>query len=339
MAGSRLSRPVTVGCGVLQLLAVSTACGDGGEATVPFGPPTLLSAVDLGERAFGVAVGEGAVWVTGPTGVWRFDPGSNQVTATVPVDGGASSVATGEGAVWVTGPGGLTRLDPARPGPTGTVPLGDPQDLVVANGSVWVADLADGGVLRRVNARSLRIEASLKVPGLPGDTLDLSEEPRHVAAGEGGVWVADRRNGTASRLDPGKGSFNLTMSRLGLEMSDLALGKGSLWIVNPTGLAHARPGDRSAVAVPVTPEPVAVAVGRWAVWVVGSGEEGLSIVDPEQRRETLVGSPEESPIDVAIGFDSVWVLGRDGLLSRYTETGPTPSTAPKYINWGAVLPA
>lgn len=63
-----------------------------------------------------VAIGEGAVWVSGgshPNQVLRIDPATNEILGEVALETPARDIAAGEGAVWVTdGEGTLYRIDP-----------------------------------------------------------------------------------------------------------------------------------------------------------------------------------------------------------------------------------
>jgi YVTN family beta-propeller protein len=60
--------------------------------------------VRVGADPFGIAVGEGAVWVSNRRGfsITRIDPKSNQVVRAVPVGNRPYGVTAGQGAVWVS---------------------------------------------------------------------------------------------------------------------------------------------------------------------------------------------------------------------------------------------
>ncbi|MGI9184816.1 MAG: hypothetical protein ACR2GZ_07615 [Solirubrobacteraceae bacterium] len=64
-------------------------------------------------------MGEGSVWVTAGRGdgsVYRIDPATDRVVATIHVGGSVSGIAVGAGRVWVSraaqGPGDVIRIDP-----------------------------------------------------------------------------------------------------------------------------------------------------------------------------------------------------------------------------------
>ena len=106
-----------------------------------------------------IAVGQGSVWVTsgrdgGP--VYRIDPRSDRVTATVNVGGSAIGVAVGGGWVWVTRvsrgdqAGQVLRIDPRRNRVTGSpVTVGPgPAQLSFGNGAAWVQNTSPASVMR-----------------------------------------------------------------------------------------------------------------------------------------------------------------------------------------------
>jgi hypothetical protein len=109
----------------------------------------------------GVTTGSGAVWVTyGCRGMYRIDPWTGRVTATILVPNAGGSLAAANGLIWVgTQDGQLVRIDPA----TGTVSgapipvVGDIQGwqgtpptidgIVSGAGFLWV-DIPGGTVAR-----------------------------------------------------------------------------------------------------------------------------------------------------------------------------------------------
>jgi hypothetical protein len=140
------------------------------------------------------------VWVTGAGGpIWRVDPASNRVVATIGVPGGlgglpgrtgvageVGEVLVGRDAVWVSNPasGHVLRVDPARNRLVGAASLheGAPvgPSLVAAGGRVWASDWASlwalGDPARQVS-----------LAGLGGQ--DGVDPVRDLAASPGAVWV------------------------------------------------------------------------------------------------------------------------------------------------------
>jgi serine/threonine-protein kinase len=138
--------------------------------------------------ATGVALGEGALWVTGdaldPT-LWRVEPEALRVTATIPLPFIPGAVAEGEGVVWVANQldDSVTRVDASsgRVGPT--IPVGrEPIAIATGEGAVWVANALDGTV-SQLDPRTNRVVATRRV----GETVE------DVTVGGGTVWVATQR--------------------------------------------------------------------------------------------------------------------------------------------------
>jgi len=151
-----------------------------------------------------IAAGEGWVWVTrGNREVVRISPEDGELddaSANVP---GAFNLTVGEGAVWALGapappPGqppptaNLIRIDPGSGEQVGEpVRIGRALAVAAGLGSVWVST-ADGTV------RRLDPEAGSFV----GEPIELGGYPQSIAAGEGGVWVADPKRRRVIRIQP-----------------------------------------------------------------------------------------------------------------------------------------
>jgi streptogramin lyase len=107
-------------------------------------------------EAFGVATGEGGVWVVSASGeVTRIDPSSLEAVPAPAQVRGALDVAAGEGSVWVTSRNRtVTRLDPASLESLGApLEVGDePASVAIGEDAVWIANGGDG-TLSRIGPR------------------------------------------------------------------------------------------------------------------------------------------------------------------------------------------
>jgi YVTN family beta-propeller protein len=136
-----------------------------------------------------VAVGEGSVWVTGDMvdrRIWRLDPRTGRIEATIHLPVAMRTIAAGEGALWVTAPIDdlVLRVDPATNRVTDRIRVGaGASGVAVGDGAVWATSFI-AGTVSRIDPRTRKVVATIRVGGLPRD----------VAVGAGGVWVtADAR--------------------------------------------------------------------------------------------------------------------------------------------------
>src|SRR5262249_25768558 len=99
-------------------------------------------------------IGHGSLWVTGDMldrRVWRLDPRSGRILATIRLPFAPGAIASGPSGVWITGPLDdlVARIDPrtGRVGPSIAVGRGA-GGVAVSRDSVWVANALDGTVSR-----------------------------------------------------------------------------------------------------------------------------------------------------------------------------------------------
>ncbi len=249
------------------------------------------------ERACGVAVGAGSVWVSayygrGPGHLLRIDAHTNRPVGKPIEVPGSTCVAFGARAAWVTSAERrtLTRIDPrtghrlGRPISAGSYSEG----VAVGLGSVWVASgqlpcggperpctpsIDQSGTLVRVDPRTNRVTARMRIP----------HSPSYVAVGPQGVWLSSN-DGSVVRVDPRTSRVTARVRATGGGRTTLAFGLGRVWVT-----VIQAPGGRGSV-VPVNPR---------------TGAVGKAIA---------VG---ESPIGMAVGFGALWVANfNDGTVSR-----------------------
>ena len=110
----------------------------------------VVAAIPLPFAPGGIAVGQGAVWVTAQSGdfVARIDPATNRIVQRIRVGHEPTGIAVGPGSVWVanTLDDSISRFNPALKQPVAkSIPLKvSPKSVAVApDGAVWVA--ADAG--------------------------------------------------------------------------------------------------------------------------------------------------------------------------------------------------
>lgn len=157
-----------------------------------------------------MAIGEGAVWVSGPSkesgdtllasSIWRIDPESNRLVDTVLDETGAltesiylpDSVSVGDGAVWAAdNKGNAAKIDPLS-GEATTIPVkgGFGAPFMVYEGSVWFVTERNSG-LGRLDARTLEAQSF---------DLNTSSVDTAIDSATGTLWIANYQE-TVTRIE------------------------------------------------------------------------------------------------------------------------------------------
>lgn len=168
----------------------------------------------------GVAIGEGAVWLTDTEAdnVIRVDP--TGLLTPIAVGNGPGAITVGGGGVWVVDSldDRVVRLDPDTRSVTATIAVGrSPAGVAFGAGSVWVANSGDGTVTR-IDPRTNRVQA----------TITVGDSPQAIAIAGGKAWVTvDAQSIAPTRRGAGGGTLRIASS-LDIDFMDPALGYNSL---------------------------------------------------------------------------------------------------------------
>jgi hypothetical protein len=218
---------------------------------------------------------------------------------------------------------------PPRLTPDGTVHIGTgPADLLIADGSLWVAG---EGYIARVDPHDGRIQARIKGPA-------TVIGPAQLAAGAGSIWVAYQGQGQVQRIDPRTdrlvASIRLPDSASG---GGIAVADGKVWA------SALRPGRHGHVMV-IDPHTDRVAgpaaavgtgtarlhTGLGSVWAQNTSDPDAtaSRINPRTRvvqQLAISGEP-------MVGFGHLWTLaprspGGATVLRRYLP-GESDSSSP-----------
>jgi DNA-binding beta-propeller fold protein YncE len=171
------------------------------EKAVRYDPVTFeeRASVKLGRLPFQVAIGPGAVWVSGEADggtVWRIDPSSNKVVATISTPNPFSTgVVVGHRAVWVAAREEkvIYRIDPATNTIAVTIHLPSQiGGIGVGSDAIWSSGFGDGKVYR-IDPATNEITGSISTGlGNLGPPIEAF----------GSVWVAALDRNLVARLDP-----------------------------------------------------------------------------------------------------------------------------------------
>lgn len=152
----------------------------------------------------------------------RVDPTTNEaVRVEYPADR-PQALAHGFGALWVANADGVARVDDVLGAIRRTVGLfGTPNGLAVGAGSVWVSTEQLAALWRvRLIRRSDLFERGV-------DKVVLPERPRHLAFGEGALWVLTT-DGNLVRVDPVNNQVAASIP-IGSPQG-IAVGEGGVWV-------------------------------------------------------------------------------------------------------------
>jgi outer membrane protein assembly factor BamB len=247
-----------------------------------------VTTIPIGSRPFGLATGEGAVWVMGRN-CWKIDPQANHVVGDVPA-ASVCTIAVGEGAVWAVKMDlfshELRRVDPTT-GKIVTTVRGITGWPTFGGGNLWVH--APGKVFR-IDPQTNRLLATI-----PTEGVGLS----HIVVGEGAIWVPEQKSyfpgseSLISQIDPSTNRVTEVIHLGPGFCTGLAIGEGAVWATQSgfTGGIH---DSFTGTTLP----------GK------------LLRIDPNSNRIVRAISLPDQPTSVAFGEGSVWISTASGYVVR-----------------------
>jgi DNA-binding SARP family transcriptional activator/ABC-type branched-subunit amino acid transport system substrate-binding protein/DNA-binding beta-propeller fold protein YncE len=212
-----------------------------------------------------------------------------------------------------------------------------PSNVAAGEGGVWVLNV-DDRTISLVDRQTGRLVKTFETGGTPTE----------LAVGAGAVWagigkatapgpVASIYTAAVARIDPRSALVTRTIALPGrpvfvpsaqlLPVSQLAVGAGAVWAVNPDlTLSRIDPSSGRRVAVVDVEATNGIAAGREGVWVIEHGT-ALTRIDPRTNRPAQRVQLEASGLEaLALGAGSVWASDpSDGLVWR-VQPGPHPLT-------------
>jgi len=230
---------------------------------------TFGISVGAGAIPFGLAAGEGAVWVAVLRGtkqvVLELGPEVGDLRRTIPFGGTAQApvlfrlnpLAVGDGAVWAIDPGvgGVWRIDPHGGKPRKLTEGLDALSLAAGNGAVWVAGSSGLTKLDPVTGTEL---------GSTAVGTSSFGETASVAVGDDAVWYASSSGETLSKIDPQSAATAQTFT-VGKGPSGIGGDQGAVWVANSRDGTVSRvdpqEGNPRTISVGQTPGGIVAAYG------------------------------------------------------------------------------
>jgi YVTN family beta-propeller protein len=119
----------------------------------------------------------------------------------------------------------------------------------------------------------------------PAAAVAVATDPAAVVGGGGSVWVASRRDGTVSVVDPDTNRVQVTIPAsgsgpVGHGGPGLAFASGSLWVANydQRQVVRVEPDAEPTAKISVRASPIAVVAAQDVVWVAGRTQTGGGLV-------------------------------------------------------------
>jgi len=224
-----------------------------------------------------VASGAESIWVTqrAANKVARFEPNSGQVTASIDVPDQPAFLTFADGFLWVGGgKGTVTKIDPAtNEAEIVAEGLGSANGVAVtsADQPIWIT--TPNGVLVRDLAG-----------GQEDVPITVGTQPDYIVIAPSGVWVANRGDGTLSRIDQDTLQVDKTVT-VGGAPTGLAVDGDRIWAITQ---AEEGPGELIEVdgasgeivdRVEIGEKPLGVITSPGRVWVSLSKADQVARVE------------------------------------------------------------
>ena len=188
--------------------------------------------------------------------------------------------------------------------------------LVVSGGSigalVWLAHSTNPVTLAANSVGAVEADGSISA------AVPVGTDPSGVAYGGGALWVANRSDGTVSRINLATHTVVDTID-VGTAPEALTVTAGDVWVANFSDNTVSQINiatNKMVETITVGTRPAAIGSGPSGVWVANSGDNTIQRINP------FTGLPDkpigvgDGPDGIAVDADSVWVAnGRDGTVS------------------------
>jgi YVTN family beta-propeller protein len=185
-------------------------------------PITLPINPQVGGARGSVVFGDKSIWVAyGDSSVFRVDPATGRVIASMTAGNSPSAIAFGIDSLWVANwtDSDIARFNASTNGVRTRISVGlHPLGVAVGAGAVWATGAGADNVTR-IDSVSNSVTA----------TIAVGRAPAGIAYGADSVWVANTGDGTVSRIDP-KTDRVVETIHVGNSPSGIAVRSGAVWV-------------------------------------------------------------------------------------------------------------
>lgn len=317
-----------------------TAAIAAGAAGLVGGGGHVIAQVPTPGRPGGIAVGEGAVWITDSIGgmLLRVDPDKNLIVDRINVGAGASGVAVGAGSVWVSNSDGgtVSQVNPRTDTVAAPIRVGNgPTSIAYGAGKVWVLNSVDATV------------SAISPANGHTRTIPLGQNPTELTFGLGSLWVTSEEAGVVLRLDPRSESV-VQATPIGNGPVGVTTGDGAVWVANTPDRTISRldpdSGTVSKIALPGG-SPVDLALTGPQLWASDTLDAKLWVIDARAGRVQRTIATGAAPTTLAPSGERIWAGAvassrrrRGGTLRVVSEGGDTfdsidPGAAFRSASW------
>ena len=161
---------------------------------------------------------------------------------------------------------------------------------------------------------------SVDAAGGLSDSVRVGLSPDGLAFGAGSLWVANRIDGTVSRINPETRAV-VDVIPVGALPNEVAVTGNDVWVVNfgdGTVTRINAKTDTPVERVVVGNQPVAIAAGPRGVWVANRGDDTIQRIDPGSGRADKAVQVGDSPSGIAVDATAIWVCSdTQGAVSEF----------------------
>ena len=154
-------------------------------------------------------------------------------------------------------------------------------------------------------------DRSVNVAGREEAAITVDDAPTALATAGDLTWVAARDAGVVQAIPSGARKPDPARAidlGPGTEPSSVAVGFGSVWIVDQDRLVRSPLDEGDAVSIPLAGEPKDVTVSPGGVWVALESADAVARVDPETNALSSELPICDGPRAVSYGDGGVWAV-------------------------------